>query len=99
MTVSVRDLIYCYALILGLGNDRGMGNTMCFWPGVCWGTGAVLWFDTHTLTITLRGFYVVFGHTPDGVEARKFEPHTIPVLSSSITHFLLPLHLPWPHPN
>ena len=47
-----------------LGNDRGMGNTMCFWPGVCWGTGAVLCFDTRTLTITSRGFYAVFGHTP-----------------------------------
>ena len=48
-----------------LGNDRGMGNTVCFRPGVCWGTGAVLRFDTRTLTITSRGFYVVFGHTPD----------------------------------
>ena len=36
-----------------LGNDRGMG--------------AVLHFDTQTLTITSRGFYVVFGHTPDSV--------------------------------
>ena len=50
-----------------LGNDRGTGNTVCFWPGVHWGTGAVLHFDTCTLTITLRGFYTVFGHTPDGV--------------------------------
>ena len=50
-----------------LENDRGTGNTMCFWPGVCWGMGAVLHFDTHTLTITLRGFYSVFGHTPDSV--------------------------------
>ena len=29
--------------------------------------GAVLHFDTHTLTITSRGFYKVFGHTPDSV--------------------------------
>ena len=51
-----------------IGNDRGMGNTMCFWPGVHWGTGAALCFDTHTLTITSRGFYTVFGHIPDGEE-------------------------------
>ena len=44
-----------------------MGNTMCFRPGVHWGMGAVLHFDTRTLTITSRGFYVMFGHTPDGV--------------------------------
>ena len=48
-------------------NPRGMGNTMCFWPGVCWGMGTVLHFDTRTLTITSRGFYTVFGHTPDSV--------------------------------
>ena len=29
-----------------LGNDRGTGNTVCFWPGVCWGMGVVLHFDT-----------------------------------------------------
>ena len=29
-----------------VGNDRGTGNTVCFWPGVCWGMGAVLHFDT-----------------------------------------------------
>ena len=40
---------------------------MCFWPGVCWGTGVVLCFDTCTLTITSRGFYAAFGHTPDSV--------------------------------
>ena len=61
-----------------LGNDRGTGNTMCFWPGVRWGTGAVLYFETRTLTITSTGFYVVFGLTPDGVEARKFEPVPYP---------------------
>ena len=42
-----------------LGNDRGTGNTMCFRPGVRWGMGVVLRFDTHTLTITSRGFIAV----------------------------------------
>ena len=50
-----------------LGNDRGTGNTVCFWPGVHWGMGAVLRSDTRTLTITSRGFYAVFGHTPGSV--------------------------------
>ena len=45
----------------------GTGNTVCFWPGVRWGAGVVLHFDTCTRTITSRGFYVVFGHTPDSV--------------------------------
>ena len=67
--------------ILQLGNDRGMGNTMCFWPAVHWGMGVVLRFDTHTLTITLRGFYVVFGHTPDGLEAQNSNLyHTHPLI-------------------
>ena len=61
-----------------LGNDRGTGNTMCFQPGVCWGMGVVLHFDTGTLTITSRGFYTVFGHTLDGVEAQKFKPIPYP---------------------
>ena len=47
---------------------------MCFWPGICWGMGAVLCFDTHTLTITSRGFYTVFGHTPDSVRNFYFIP-------------------------
>ena len=73
---------FCTLLMIPifLGNDRGTGNTVCFWPGVRWGTGAVLRFDTRTPTITSRGFYVVFGLTPDGVEARKFKP--VPYLSS-----------------
>ena len=74
-----------------LGNDRGMGNTVCFWPGVRWGMGAVLCFDTRTLTITLTGFYAVFGLTPDSVEARKFEP--VPYPSSrpvSPTFYFIP---------
>ena len=68
-----------------------MGNTVCFWPGVCWGTGVVLRFDTRTLTITLTGFYAVFGLTPDSVEAQKFEP--VPYPSSrpaSPAFYLLP---------
>ena len=73
--------IYDVCVDILVGNDRGTGNTVCFWPGVCWGTGAVLHFDTHTLTITSTGFYAVFGLTPDGVEARKFEPyHTRPLV-------------------
>ena len=64
---NINQKIDGMATRLSIGNDRGTGNTMCFWPGVCWGTCAVLHFDTCTLTITSRGFYMVFGNTPDGV--------------------------------
>ena len=69
-----------------VGNERGTGNTVCFWPGVHWGTGAVLRFDTRTLTITSRGFYVVFGHTPYGV--RNFISYPLGGRGALRTHCL-----------
>ena len=77
--------------MLYIGNDRGTGNTVCFWPGVCWGMGVVLRFDTCTLTITSMGFYAVFGLTPDGVEARKFKPIPYPSSCPALpTFYFLP---------
>ena len=73
-----------------LGNDRGTGNTMCFQPGVRWGMGVVLHFDTRTLTITSRGFYAVFGLTPDGVGAQNSNPyHTRPLVCPLVVEEVL----------